>query len=505
MQSSQTPPVKPDAVVESKTKPAPPEQKTVNTAPPKTAPAAKAEKTLPKAAKPDAVAKTPTLKVTAPDVATPTFDVVRVEPDGSAVIAGRARPGWKVVVQSKGKIIGEAIANARGEWVIISDQPVPPGTSDLKLTASSPDNKIKMASSQIVAISRPDATMKTPGKMAAAQIPGSKVEAPADKPILAAKPAPVSSKPEAAPKTDTPATKTPATAAKPDTQAQKETVSTKTGSDADVAKASTAPSVKTADVATKKPDSPAPKSVVPEMSGTDTAAAKTPAEPATRMAEASAKDKAALVAKPDVPGSVKTKTPVAGPIGKKLPEVAKPLIVVSEPGQASRVLQAPSEEIREAMAPLTFRSVDYNDKGQVILSGKAKKGSTLRVYLDNDFIGSATTGDDGTWVLKTRKDVNPGKYALRVDQIGRGNKIVSRVEAPFERAAPEVVKQARKNSEVVIQPGDNLWNISRALYGRGVQYTVIYEANKNKIKDPDLIYPGQIFATPDSDPATAEK
>jgi nucleoid-associated protein YgaU len=51
---------------------------------------------------------------------------------------------------------------------------------------------------------------------------------------------------------------------------------------------------------------------------------------------------------------------------------------------------------------------------------------------------------------------------------------------------------------VVIQPGNNLWQISRVIYGKGVQYTVIYEANKDQIRNPNLIYPGQIFETPGS-------
>ena len=53
--------------------------------------------------------------------------------------------------------------------------------------------------------------------------------------------------------------------------------------------------------------------------------------------------------------------------------------------------------------------------------------------------------------------------------------------------------------KVVIQPGNNLWQISRVIYGKGRQYTVIYDANKEQIRDPDRIYPGQIFETPGSD------
>ena len=44
--------------------------------------------------------------------------------------------------------------------------------------------------------------------------------------------------------------------------------------------------------------------------------------------------------------------------------------------------------------------------------------------------------------------------------------------------------------------GDNLWQISRRIYGEGIRYSTIYEANSDQIRDPDLIYPGQIFVTP---------
>ena len=49
---------------------------------------------------------------------------------------------------------------------------------------------------------------------------------------------------------------------------------------------------------------------------------------------------------------------------------------------------------------------------------------------------------------------------------------------------------------MVIQPGNNLWRISRVIYGRGIRYSVIYQANKDQIRNPSLIYPGQIFTTP---------
>jgi nucleoid-associated protein YgaU len=58
---------------------------------------------------------------------------------------------------------------------------------------------------------------------------------------------------------------------------------------------------------------------------------------------------------------------------------------------------------------------------------------------------------------------------------------------------------ARIDTAQVVR-GDNLWRISRSTYGEGKRYSVIWKANRNKIDDPDLIYPGQIFVLPKSLP-----
>ena len=83
---------------------------------------------------------------------------------------------------------------------------------------------------------------------------------------------------------------------------------------------------------------------------------------------------------------------------------------------------------------------------------------------------------------------------MRIDQLTEAGKVTARVELPFERAEPEATVLAA--GQVIVQPGNSLWRISRRLYGRGILYTVIYNANKGQIKDPDLIYPGQVFDTP---------
>ena len=83
---------------------------------------------------------------------------------------------------------------------------------------------------------------------------------------------------------------------------------------------------------------------------------------------------------------------------------------------------------------------------------------------------------------------------LTIDRIAGDGKPVARLELPFDRV--EVPTGGRDFRRLVVVRGDNLWNIARAHYGTGYHHTVIYGANKEQIRNPDLIYPGQVFSLP---------
>ncbi len=68
----------------------------------------------------------------------------------------------------------------------------------------------------------------------------------------------------------------------------------------------------------------------------------------------------------------------------------------------------------------------------------------------------------------------------------------------------EMAKQAQAHAEkeettYTVVPGDTLWGISARFLGNGARWKEIYEANRDKIKSPNLIYPGQVFIIPDND------
>jgi len=122
------------------------------------------------------------------------------------------------------------------------------------------------------------------------------------------------------------------------------------------------------------------------------------------------------------------------------------------------------------------------------------------VLANDEVVGATRAGEDGRWSLEAGANFAPGVYDLQVDQIDpETGQVTAVIALPFERATPEAALQAREAGRVVVQPGNSLWRIARRLYGEGFQYTVIYEANQDQIRDPDLIYPGQVFDTPDAE------
>ena len=85
-------------------------------------------------------------------------------------------------------------------------------------------------------------------------------------------------------------------------------------------------------------------------------------------------------------------------------------------------------------------------------------------------------------------------HRLRLDQLSRGGRVASRVELPFLRETLELSQVAP--DAVVVQPRQNLWRLARRAYGNGIHYTIIYQANRDQIRDPRLIYVGQVFTLP---------
>jgi nucleoid-associated protein YgaU len=148
---------------------------------------------------------------------------------------------------------------------------------------------------------------------------------------------------------------------------------------------------------------------------------------------------------------------------------------------------------------LSLDVIDYDDTGAVIFSGRAEPGRVVELYINRRLIGRVAADEEGRWTIAPDAQIAPGVYQLLVIQLDENSRPAYAIELPFERASADQIQL--RDGKVIVQPGNSLWRIARRAYGRGAQYTVIYEANA--IRDPDLIYPGQIFEVPET-PAPGE-
>jgi nucleoid-associated protein YgaU len=159
-----------------------------------------------------------------------------------------------------------------------------------------------------------------------------------------------------------------------------------------------------------------------------------------------------------------------------------------------RILQAPGRLSSDGT--LALMVLDYDETGRIRLRGEAPPGAPLKIYVDNAPVGAAVVEPSGQWSTVLEPSLAPGDYTLRLDQLDPAGKPTARLETPFTRASQPPVDGDVEVDFVIVQPGNSLWRIARRLLGQGVHYVHIYGANQGQIRDPDLIYPGQVFEIP---------
>lgn len=272
------------------------------------------------------IARTPTA---------PSFDVVRINPNGDAVLAGRATPGSEVTILEGETVIGRVQADERGEWVLVPDKPLEPGARVFSLESKAPDQAPVKSESEVVL-------------------------------------------------------------------------------------------------------------VVPEQEG-------------------------------------------GGALALRVPNQA----AGSGTGPAT-VLQSPFPSA--GTGGVAIGIIDYDENGKASVSGKAKPGARLNVYLDEKLAGSAHADNKGEWNFALPAPVAAGQHRLRIDELGPDGKVAGRAEFAFARKPPG--DNGLSTGAIVVVEGNSLWRIARRSYGEGTRYMLIVEANREQIKDPDLIYPGQVFELP---------
>lgn len=198
--------------------------------------------------------------------------------------------------------------------------------------------------------------------------------------------------------------------------------------------------------------------------------------------------------------AVSVETVLVVPPAPELEAVTAPTIVLADEDGAE-VLQGGARAVGAVSDnPLSLDTISYDNSGAVVLSGQGTGAQFVRVYVDNEPIETELVPDDGNWRV-VLPDVDQGLYTLRVDEIGASGAVEARVESPFQRvAAEDLMAEGATTTDtgrVVIQPGHTLWELAEDTYGDGNKYVQIFHANRDTIRDADLIYPGQIFKMPE--------
>jgi nucleoid-associated protein YgaU len=214
----------------------------------------------------------------------------------------------------------------------------------------------------------------------------------------------------------------------------------------------------------------------------------------------------------------------------------RPLVALMTPDKPTIVLSQPAAPKPMAGA-VVVEAVETEPDGKLHVSGQARPGAAVRLYLNDSFVASVTAGADGRLAVTINEGVAPGSYRIRLDEMESNSGAVrARAEVPFNvpdtpvtasvpaqattSKRPDISAAAKQpqlaagvatvlpdgsSPSTVVVPklvtttvsrGDSLWRLSHNTYGAGTRYAVIYKANRQQIRNPNLIYPGQIFVLP---------
>jgi nucleoid-associated protein YgaU len=169
---------------------------------------------------------------------------------------------------------------------------------------------------------------------------------------------------------------------------------------------------------------------------------------------------------------------------------AEPLVVAARE-TGVEVLQKPGAAAGEGA--VTLDSAAQDASGVVALTGRAGGLKPVRIYANARLVAETVADADGRWSAEASADETAGAATLRVDEIAADGSVSRRIEAPFVALVEEAIPGP---GEIIVRKGDTLWRIAENLLGDGPRFTVIYEANADRIRDPDLIFPGQLLSVP---------
>lgn len=250
-----------------------------------------------------------------------------------------------------------------------------------------------------------------------------------------------------------------------------------------------------APVIAPEPELPEAAEVEAGPTAEDATAEVAQVDPAPAAEDTSEAEETEVAALPE-PSAPDTETAPAEP--------AAPTVLQAD-SRGIRVVQSAPSLTAPIVENVALDAITYDPAGDVQLSGRATGSGSVQIYLDNQPVTTSPVSPQGDFRIDL-PEVDTGVYTLRIDEVDDEGDVVSRIETPFKREEAEDVaavlaaETSQDGFEVAVktvQPGATLWAIAEENLGNGIYYVEVFEANSDLIRDPDLIYPGQIFRIPE--------
>ncbi|MER8515968.1 LysM peptidoglycan-binding domain-containing protein [Mesorhizobium sp. M1060] len=423
----------------------------------------------------------------------PNFDVVRVESNGSIVVAGNAAPNSKIEILNGSSVLGSTVAGPDGAFVIVLDDPLKPGDYTIALRATAGDVVTPSVQTAVVSVPKDAAgqvlaMVEEPGKPAELL----SVPAPETKPA-----APAAGDQAAAPAAEAPATAAPAVAAE-------------TAPAAPAVEAATAPAAPAVPAAPPAAGVAAPKIVVEavEIDGNKIFVAGL--ADAGRKVRAYANDilLGDAVTSPDGHFLVEATRDI--PVGSYTIHVdgldADGVKVVAraavpferEPGEAIAAV-APAEAKPTETKPAEAKPAEpaAPAAAEAPAAPKPAAPATIAAAPAKPAPAAAASAPAAP-AAEAPAPAAPAVAGAPAAPAAPAAEVPA-VVAAATPDVPETVapKLEHADGAVIIRRHDTLWRISRRVYGHGVRFSTIYLANQDQISDPDRIWPGQVFKVPE--------
>ncbi|ACP24661.1 LysM domain protein [Sinorhizobium fredii NGR234] len=458
----------------------------------------------------------------------PGFDLLRVEPDGSTVVAGRAQPGTKLEILSGDTVVGTADVNAAGDFAAVFDKPLATGDHQLTLRSVAADGASKI-SEEVATVSVP----KEPGGQLLAM-----VSKPGEASRLITTPKAESKPTETA---AVPATQNGATEATPAPSNIVPGLQV-TAVEIEGKKIFVAGNAKPGALVRIYAD----EKLVGEMKADEQG--HFVVDGSVDLAVGSHIIRADMLGEDATKVAMRASVPFDRPAGAQVAAIAGSSAgsaapgldgLRTEAGKAVALLKGlftdgkqPSAEQLAAARSATefalkslseFKPADSSDAAQTAAAAEVSKAAAEALKLLRNspqdpasivatlgkvdgVIGPALPQQPaGTVVTASAKPQGTASDAVEPPKPGNtanaapqssGEQVAVSPPAEAQPATIEQPPLKQSKESVIIRRGDTLWQISRRVYGAGVRYTTIYLANREQIDNPDLIRPGQVFGVP---------